>query len=220
MNIDKYKQLETVKLCYLKHRGNVLEIAKELNLPAEYIKKISDKFKKQEDRDVAVLISNTLMSHILLGVQSRTTHLMEMLTSLNKQEKPSLSVCCNAPYKLRKDGQTFECGKCFCKCEIHDAPKTSIYNVKRDIIEQLREEDKALIEMAKTMGYTAKTEGPPPPIFKQNILVVNGGETNPQVLKDIQHLPPIEKEKLLEKLRREMTDINEQIKAEPEEGTT
>jgi hypothetical protein len=150
------------------------------------------------------------MSHILLGVKSRTAHLMEMLSSLEKTEKPVLSVCCSSPVRVKKDSTDLECLKCFAKCEVTTVPKASIYNIKSNIIEQLREEDKSLIDAATKMGYTNKIEQPPAPIFKQNILVVDGG-VSPKMQQSIEQLPPMEREKLLERLKKEMTTLKEEL---------
>lgn len=209
MNHDKWKQLEKIKLSYLKNRGEILEIANELNLPVDYIRKAVYKLKKQEDRDVSVLISNTLMSHILLGAKSRIVLLTEMLKSLESTEKPLLSYCHEMPVEIVEDSlkTRYKCMQCKKYCEVTEIPEVDIYAVKNDIISQLREEDKNLIEMAAKMGYTNRIEPPPAPVFKQNILVMGQG-TNPQIMQDIQQLPPIEREKLMEKLKREMLNFN------------
>lgn len=219
MNLEVFKLMEKIKLSYLKNRGSILEISEELNLPVDYIKKVVYKLKKQEDRNVAVLISNTLMSHILLGVKSRTIYLTEMLKSLEATEKPLLSFCHEMPVEIIEDSlkTRYKCIQCKKFCEVTEMPEVDIYALKNEIIAQLREEDKNLIEMATKMGYTNKIEPPPAPIFKQqnNILVMGQG-TNPQVMQDIQQLPPIEREKLMEKLKKEMLKKNNEQQTNPE----
>lgn len=209
MKSENYIQYEKIKLSYLKNRGNAIEVADELNLPVKYIKKVIYKIKKQEDRDVSVLISNTLMSHILLGSKSRVILLTEMLKSLESTEKPLLSFCHEMPVEIIEDSfkTKYKCIQCKKYCEVTEIPEVDIYAVKNDIITQLREEDKNLIELASKMGYTNRIEPPPAPVFKQNILVMGQG-TNPQIMQDIQLLPPIEREKLMEKLKREMLNFN------------
>lgn len=209
MKSENYIQYEKIKLSYLKNRGDAIEVADELNLPVKYIKKVIYKIKKQEDRDVSVLISNTLMSHILLGSKSRVILLTEMLKSLESTEKPLLSFCHEMPVEIIEDSfkTKYKCIQCKKYCEVTEIPEVDIYAVKNDIITQLREEDKNLIELASKMGYTNRIEPPPAPVFKQNILVMGQG-TNPQIMQDIQLLPPIEREKLMEKLKREMLNFN------------
>lgn len=216
MKSENYEQYEKIKLSYLKNRGDVLEIANELNLPTKYIKKVVYKLKKAEDRDVSVLISNTLMSHILLGARSRTIHLMEMLKSLESEEKPMLSLCHEMPVEVIADSfqNKYRCLKCKKVCDITQSPEIDIYAIKNEIIAQLREEDQGLIEMAAKMGYTNRIEPPPAPVFKQNILVMGNG-TDPNIMRDIQLLPPIEREKLMEKLKREMLGFYGQPNPQP-----
>jgi hypothetical protein len=101
-----------------------------------------------------------------------------------------------------------------------EAPEVEIYAIKNEIIAQLREEDVILVDLAGKMGYTNKTEPTPGPVFKQNIIVMKGGdrdkgETDPQVMQDIQQLPPMERERLLEKLKKEMLTFNDGQPADP-----
>src|SRR5271157_5282865 len=138
MNIEQFRVFEKIKLCYLKHRGNVLEISGELNLPLEYIKKMVHKFQAEENRNVDVLIANNLMSHVLMGTESRCLHLMEMLRSLDKTEKPSVSVCCNSHFTVETEELTGNkqnrCSACKALCEIHQPPKATIYRIKLDLL--------------------------------------------------------------------------------------
>ncbi len=69
-----------------------------------------------------------------------------------------------------------------------------------DIITQLREEDKSLVNFADTMGVTEKE--PPAPILKQNILVVNDrqGQIDPDVAKEFDTLSPRDREKARKRL--------------------
>ncbi len=218
-SLELFKLKEQVKLSYLKNRGDVLVIAKELNLPLDYVQKLVKKIQKMEERDVANLISNTLMSHILLGSRSRVAHLSAMLNSLENTEKPLFSVCCDSPVEVIEDSleTKYKCFKCKKYCRVIEAPEVAIYEVKNMILEQLREEDKTLVDLAGKMGYTNKTEPPPGPVFKQNIIVMKGdkGETDPQVMQDIQQLPPMERERLLEKLKKEMLTFNDEQQSNP-----
>ena len=217
MNIEQYRVYEKIKLCYLKHRGNVLEISNELSLPLDYIKKMVHKFQKEEHRNVDVLIANNLMSHILLGTQSRCLHLMEMLQSLEKTEKPHVSTCCNSHYKTEsREPLLYRCSSCKALCDIHQPPKATIYRIKLELLEQLREEDLGLVEMADKMGYTNKVEAPTPVINHQpNILVVtNDNQKEQDVIDDYSKLSPMDREKLIEKLRKEI------VEPSPAEPTT
>ena len=230
MNIEKFKALEKIKLSYLKHSGNCLEIADELSLPLDYVKKMVKKFKGQEDRAVSVLIANNLMSHVLLGSQSRTTHLMDMLRSLEATEKPPVSTCCNAPVKeviqqtsntisdeynqtenTSKPIKQWRCMKCQAICDVHTPPKSTIYNIKMKLLENLRAEDVSLVEMAESMGYTNKVDVPTTVIHnKPNVLVMNNVDngTDKKIVEEISNLSLMDKERLIEKLRREIVKLD------------
>jgi hypothetical protein len=220
-SLELFKLKEKIKISYLKNRGDVIIIANELGLPLDYVQKEIKKLQKAEGRDVSILISHTLMSHILLGSKSRVTHLMEMLKSLESTEKPLFSICCDTPVETIEDSlePKYKCLKCKKYCKVVEAPEVEIYAIKNEIIAQLREEDVTLVELAGKMGYTNKTEPPPGPVFKQNIIVMKGdrdkGETDPQIMQDIQQLPPMERERLLEKLKREMLTFNDGQPANP-----
>ena len=160
---DEFKVIEKVKLSYLKNRGELLSIVKDLEWPEdpehiEYIKKLIKKFRGEENKNVSVLIAHNLMSHVLMGTESRCLHLMEMLRSLEKAEKPFVSVCCNSHFTVETEELTGNkqnrCSACKALCEVHQPPKATIYKLKLDLLEQLREEDSSLVLMAEKMGYT------------------------------------------------------------------
>ena len=220
-SLEAFRLLEKIKLSYLRYKGDIVSISKELNLPLDYVQKEVKKIKGKESRDVAVLISHTLMQQLFFGYQSRSQHLMDLLSSLENTEKPKLSLCHDMPVEVIEDSleTKYKCLKCGKLCKVIEVPETTIYNIKKDILEQLREEDQALVLFAKEMGYTNKTEPPPGPVFKQNIIVMKGdkGETDPQVMQDIQQLPPMERERLLEKLKREMLTFNDGQQPNPDQ---
>jgi hypothetical protein len=223
---DEFKTVERVKLSYLKNRGELLSIIKDLDWPEdpehiEYIKKLIKKFKGAEGKEVSVLIANTLMSHVLMGTESRCLHLMEMLRSLDKTEKPYVSVCCNSHFTAVHDlatEESYRCSSCKAICEIHQPPKATIYRIKLDILEQLRDEDLGLVEMAEKMGYSNRIEAPTTVINNRpNILVVGGSKETEvedrRLAEDYVNLPPMEKEKLLNKLKKEI------VRLDAEEGS-
>jgi hypothetical protein len=225
MSIEKFKVIEEIKLSYLKHRGNHLEIAKELSLPLDYVKKMVNKFRKQEDRTVSVLIANNLMSHILLGSQSRNTHLMEMLRSLEKTEKPVVSTCCSKPVREEPavtDGAPtlWRCLGCQAICSTHTPPKSTIYGIKLKLLEQLRDEDVALVDMADKMGYTNKVDAPTTIIHHNpNVLVMGDNVGEKKIAEEYSNLSLMDKERLIEKLRKEIVRLDAQ-ETEPAEIPT
>jgi len=208
--------LEKAKVTYLKTAGNLIEMSRILNIEIEEAKKMVAEFKKAESENVKVLIANHLMQLVIFGSEGRKARFMEMLSSLDKTEKPKLSICCNAPFRTIDTGEssptTYQCLKCNAPCEVRGVPKASIYTIKINIEEQLRKEDETLVNMAEKMGYVNAKEGPNVVNnVRQNILVVEGEGKDKQIFKDYSKLNPMDRERLMEKLRKEIVTIDEQI---------
>jgi hypothetical protein len=217
VRLEEWKVLERIKISYLKHRGQTLDIAEETNLPIEYVKKQVEKIEKKESRDVSTRIANNLTSIILQGIQSRTIRFMEELKSLEGREQNLLSACCSYPVResIVDNLTLYTCLKCDKQCNAVLADKITIYEMKNQILVQLREEDRFIIEMAERMGYTNKPiEGPSTIIqVKQQNLVLNTDEDK-KIAADYSQLKPMDRELLIEKLRKEILKIDEQIKRE------
>ena len=230
--VEEFRLVEKIKLSYLKNRGDLFSILKDVEFPEdkdhiEYVQRLIKKFRGAEEKDVSVLIANNLMSHVLLGTESRCSHLMEMLRSLDKSERPAVSVCHNSTYKVEKDEETeleiFRCCSCQAPCEIHHPPKAMIYKLKLDLLEQLREEDLGLVDMAEKMGYTNKTEAPPTTIInnKPNVLIIGGNKdtevADKRLAEEYTNMPQVEKARLIEKLKKEIVTIDAEPIEESEE---
>jgi len=229
MNVEKFKILEKVKLSYLKHRGNVLLVARELNLDVDYVRTLTRKIKKQEERDVSVLIANTLMQQIILGRESRIAYLQESLLALENREQFTISVCCKAPVKIEnvagKDREI--CLKCHHPCDSTLIDKKSVFELKMQLLRELREEDDKLMDWADKMGYTNKPILPPPepgPVnrIKQNVIVF-GSKDMPEgmkgILVDAAKLPPIAVTRLIKNLEQRMIDVTKEEVEEQDEST-
>jgi len=206
MNIEKFKSLERVKISYLKHRGNALKVVEETGYPAEYVRKCIGKIKKKEEKNVSVLISHTLIQHIMEGHNSRLRYLIDMINSLENREQLNVSMCCRMPYRV-VDGNNV-CIKCNNVCEVMTTDRINIYEVKQNIIDGMREEDKCLVDFAVKMGYVGSSQ-PPAPIIRQNTLVVQNNSNNlsdgqKEVVKNFTNLTPLEREKLRLSLEKQI----------------
>jgi len=222
MNLEEFRTTEKVKISFLKHRGFISEIVKETKLPEEYVRKMVSKFEKEETREVSVLIANNLMSIIMQGVQSRIIRYQEMLNSLEGREQLLLSSCCDYPVRssIVDNLELFTCLKCGKNCNTVEGNKISIYKIKKEILQELRNEDIALIEMAEKLGYTNKPlEGPTTVIQnKQQILVVNS-DKDKEAAKNITDMSLISQQQLLERLTKEITHLDEEINGEGVRGS-
>lgn len=195
-SLEKFKIKEKIKLCYLKYRGNVLKVAEATGYDVEYIRRQIRKLKKEEERDVSVMISNNLTQTILFGYQQRITYLQDMLDNMENLENFYSSDCCGVP--VDNSGETPLCPKCNRECRKVIVDKAGIYTMKQKLIEMLRDEDTALVGFAEKMGYT--NAPPPPPAVRQNILVMGGGkdaklsEGEKNILTEVAQMRPHDRE--------------------------
>jgi hypothetical protein len=209
-NIEEFKLSEKIKIAYIKCRGEITGILKELNYPTDeehisLIKKHVARFKKQESRDVSVLISNTLMQHLMLGYQSRIHNLMEMLKVLEGRDQLEVSTCCESPVR-HNDNNIYTCLTCNLRCNLKKIDKEGILDIKLGVLEQLREEDKALVEFAEKMGYTNKKEFPPAPQVNQNVIILKEGGKEVKIIEEMSELGPLERDTLIQKLEKRIAE--------------
>ena len=212
MDIETFRLEERIKIASFKHRGSVTAIVKELNLPEtresyEFVERVLRKLRKREQRDVAMLISNNLMRVLMEGHAQRVIYIQEMLRVLEGREQADVSVCCSLPVVVR-EGRTY-CMKCNKESEVQKVDKIGIFILKVKLLSELREEDKALVDFAVKMGYSAMEQSDQQPLIKkvQNILYLGGGleslsEEEKATLKEISQLSPIDREVIIKKLER------------------
>ena len=216
MNIEIFRLKEKIKIASFKHRGNVTAIIKELNLPEtresyEFVEKVLRKLRKSEERNISLLICNTLMQFLMGGYQQRTTYVQEMLRGLEGKEQSLVSKCCHMPVSSYKD--TYICLKCGkISKEIERIDRLGVLALKIKLLEVLREEDRALVEFASKMGYTAMTEQQPLIKKVQNILCLGEEgikdltEEEKTVFKEIKDLSPIDREEVIKRLESWVKD--------------
>jgi len=212
VDIETFRLEERIKIASFKHRGSVTAIVKELNLPEtresyEFVERVLRKLRKREQRDVAMLISNNLMRVLMEGHAQRVIYIQEMLRVLEGREQADVSVCCSLPVVVR-EGRTY-CMKCNKESEVQKVDKIGIFILKVKLLSELREEDKALVDFAVKMGYSAMEQSDQQPLIKkvQNILYLGGGleglsEEEKATLKEISQLSPIDREVIIKKLER------------------
>lgn len=198
-NLEQFHLTEKVKISYLVNRGNIIAIAEEMKLPIDYIKKLVNKFKKQESRNVSVLISNNIMEYIFMGYKARTHNLTEMWKALLGRDKSLISVCCEKPVRKIEGSENYQCLSCNLPCAVELVDEEGIIELKMGLLEQLREEDKALVDFADRMGYTNKPQPESPLVgtLNHNILVLGEGEDK-KIVEDYKNLPPMDRQRIID----------------------
>jgi hypothetical protein len=148
---------ERIRLLCFKHRGNVELVAKEGNVPVEYARKIIDKLRKQQKRDVSMMVSSTIAEQVLIGTEQRKAYLIELLNQEMSKPPEERSICCHNHVKtyIWEGEQQKKCLKCGNACEIElldNRKKPLILN----IINQLRAEDESVVDFLERLGFVNK----------------------------------------------------------------
>lgn len=212
MNIEKFKLLEKIKKSYLKHRGDVIKVAEELNLPLDYIRRQVKKLEKADNDAVSVVIADNLTEYILLGYRSRVEYLTSMLEKLDNRDQVLVSVCCGEIVEEESDG--YKCLKCGKICRVKVADRKMVFELKSKILEQLREEDRVLVEFAEKMGYTFQR---PKEEHKHIHYEVKIENVNGETVRKLQELDPMERERVIKELERKLrSEIEEEENHETE----
>jgi len=212
MNIEKFKVEETIRISYLKHGGNILKVSEELQLDTAYVKKITDKYENAQRRDVDRLVANDIAKYVLLGSEQRKNRLIDIINTLADDEKIYLSSCCHVPVREHSfDGEVYYiCKSCNETCEIELSTKDAIYKLILRYNEQLREEDKLLIDFADKMGFTNKEEPPVTKVTQYSVTLPSNSKNllNDETIKDIEKMVPAERERLRKSIESRI--INEE----------
>lgn len=204
MNIKKFKELEAIKKSYLKHRGNIVKVSDELGLPLDYIKRQVKKLEKADSDIVSVLIADNLTDYILLGYRSRVEYLTSMLEKLDNRDQVLVSVCCNECVEETSEG--YKCLKCGNLCKVKIADRKTIFELKRRILEQLREEDRILIEFAEKMGYTFK-QPEPKEEHKHIHYELKIEDVDGETVRKLQEIGPMERERIIKELEKQLLKL-------------
>ena len=215
--IEKFRLEERLRLLCFKHRGNVELVAKEGNVPIEYAKKIIDKLRKQQKRDVSLMVSSTIAEQVLIGTEQRKAYLIELLNQEMSKPPEEESVCCRSSvitYIWEGEPQK-KCKKCGNTCEVEildNRKKTLILN----IVEQLRAEDESVVDFLERLGFVNKPQEPGARITQYNISMGNQQPkqqpqldgTDQGLLTDAANLDPRTREALRRNLERKMIESN------------
>jgi hypothetical protein len=220
--IEELRTIERVRFSYLKNRGSIPDIVEETGLPLEYIKKLVRKFKGQEIRDVSILVSNSIMQQMLFGYNQRIGHLMDTLKQIDKRTQIEVSVCCESP--VLKENEKNTCSSCNLPAQIKIIDKEGLLDIKLAILEQLREEDRLMVEFATKMGFTQKEEvQPQTPVNQYNLFMGGSNKPTPEqekILLDIRALPGLERDILAQNLLREARRMKEEEEKAKQEQVT
>ena len=199
-SIEKFKLEERVRISFLKHRGNVLEVQEETGVPLEYINKLAKKIKGRAKRDVDYLVANSIMQHILIGVEQRSIRFQEILKSLEGKMIYSVSSCCNSTYEIMKGEEGIDyyvCDTCGNTCRIKREIQNNVISKIHETLHEQRLEDQFLTEAAIKLGYTNLQPVPVNKITQNNIILGDKNvKIDPQLTEKAENLTGADREQV------------------------
>lgn len=156
-NIEKLRLEERIRLLILKHRGCAELVAKEGNVPEEYVRKIINKIRRKRNLDVDFYIGTTMAQYIMDGAEQRKIYIIDQLREEVEKPLEAISLCCSAPVTkhLWEGDEYYVCKKCNNNCEIKMID-TRDKRLIIKLISQLREEDESIVNFLVKLGFINK----------------------------------------------------------------
>jgi len=201
MNLEELRVAEKIKISYLRHAGSIADIVKDTGYDERYVRKMVAKFRKKDSRDVNVHISNNIMSIMMQGSDMRKVRAMDMIKKIEGSEKMLRSICCQSSFDYIQDSweDRYVCKKCNKICNVEFFIKPVIFDLYMKLLTLLREEDLTVLQAAEKMGYT-NAERQPNVIVQQDNRTLILNEKEEVALKDYNALPPLDREKIIQKI--------------------
>jgi len=231
--LQKLEWENTIRSSFLKHRGNLSEVLKDLKAKYEnevdnaderftvaFVKKIVSKFKRQEKVN-SPFVATWILEYILAGTRQR-----EVLWDGDDQEVEEhkfhyRSGCCDAVAESRttEEGTPyFVCLKCGEVCQVYRAPNLSIFEMKRKLRVEKRKDEEQIVKAIDSLGFG----GEKPPVIKAtyNQVVLGEGNSNrkhveslttenKQLVQDVGDLSSMDREVVIARTRQKLVEMDE-----------
>lgn len=153
-DIQKLQLEERIRILCLKHGGNIEQIAKEGNVPAEFVQKVIAKIQRKRNEDVNTIIGDSMAKYIVLGAEQRKAWLLSELQKEGSKQMERRSCCHGKQVKEHNwDGEPhYICTQCDKDCETYEVdPRDQKLMIK--LIAELRAEDSALVDFLERLGF-------------------------------------------------------------------
>jgi hypothetical protein len=213
---EKYIIEEATRRSICRHGFNASKVAEELSLPLDYVVRIREKMGKEiaKDPSASLRIANTVSRHIIEGRNERIQIKRDMLALLLDREQMWVCVKCDTEVQEVPDQSwpTYHCPNCDRIVQRKLRDKDEIYRRKQSLLRDLLSEDQNLVDWLVKLKWTGAPEPVPEAtkqIINQKVLVL-GSDEDKRIISDYSKLPPMEREKLIEKLRREIINIDDE----------
>lgn len=224
-SLQKLEWENTTRLLYFKHRGDLSKVVKDLRakyedevdnvgerLSVAFVEKVIRKFKREQKTNDP-FVASWIMEYVLMGTKQR-----EILWDIDDQELEEYkfsyrSACCDAATTSRindKEETHFICLKCEKICNVYRVPNLEVFNLKKAIRIQKRQDEAQLVKAADNLGFGAEKA----PIIKKtyNQVVLQGEVKRKQIqsltkedqelVRDTKKMSPMDRAALTGKIRR------------------
>jgi len=216
-DIQKIQLEERIRILCLKHGGNIEAIAKEGNVPADFVQKVIAKIQRKRNEDINAIIGDNMAKYIVLGTEQRKAWLLAELQKEGSKQLERRSCCHSKPVRTHvwEGEQHYVCQQCEKDCETYEIdPRDQKLMIK--LISELRAEDAALVDFLERLGFvvSGKKEEPAPApgatINNYNIALAASklSAEDQKTLAEAGQLDPRTRESLRKDLERRMIDAD------------
>ena len=196
--------------------GDIVKVAKELDIDINYVKRVYKKYKGALDNKDANMIARYIIQKIMMGYEARLKETVSMFRSLEGKDQVYVCLCHKRPVVIEdnsEDGLVMLCSKTNKPCNVSLTIDKGIYNLKRNLLSDWRAEDEKLQDFAEKMGLAMVPSKPTTNIEKmqQNIINIEGTKEMNDQAKELvdminKTLDPQDKERLIKSLERKLLE--------------
>lgn len=234
ITLQKLEWENTIRILFLKHRGDVPKIVKDLRdkyqdavdnagerFTLTFVKKVIQKFKR-ETKVNAPYVATWVLEYVLAGTRQREVYFDTDIEELEAHKFYYRSGCCDAvaDSRITPEGtQYFSCMKCSAVCQVYRAPNLSIFEMKRKLIGEKRKDEEQIVKAVDSLGFG----GEKVPVIKATNyqVVLEGGKSGrkhiesftkeeKQIVEDVDDLSSMDREVVIMRTRQRIADIDAQ----------
>ena len=210
--MDKFSIYDRIDDSLQRWRGDVRKVQIETGYPLDYIRNVMHQLRKKRDEEVAKSVAELIYEKMAGCLLSALEHYDDMLFQFAGRIQLIVSMCCEAPLGVTKDGQldrklppqviTKECYCMLCGAgtDVKTLDRVNIADLELRIIKERQDIFNQVIDCAKKLGFIAVDVVQPPPgdqAPRQNIMVFQDASgTHKQIVDDFSKLDPMDAERV------------------------
>ena len=223
--IKPQSPLERVKVAFLVHLGDAYLISEELNMSLPEVNMHLKEIRKSE-QDPNQLTADNVAMWVISGINMRMYHLHKQLKAINGRDQMWRSACCHDPVEevpatpgtpatdttpeILPTPAFKRCLGCKKECRVELLDYPTIYRIRNETMRSIREEITLYIHTLKELNIVAEQPKYTQNV-KQDILIIGGQQ------QDYLKLGPMEMDRLLNDLKKEIVKMDEEIQKDEAE---